>query len=82
MNFSHGARMSGENGPSSDNTSTAAAEYIAVSASRLARAASANDFPLLAYILDMAVLEAWREASEPDSPRRPPRSGDQRSETL
>jgi hypothetical protein len=74
--------MSGENGPPSDDTSTAAAEYIAVSASRLARAASANDFPLLAYLLDMAVLEAWREASEPDGPKRPPPSGDQRSETL
>ena len=27
--------------------------------------ANANDFPLLAYLIDMAVLEAWREASEP-----------------
>jgi hypothetical protein len=45
---------------------TAAAEYIAVEASRLARMANANEFSLLAYLIDMAVLEAWREASEPD----------------
>lgn len=43
----------------------AAAEYIAIEASRLARMARANDFPLLAYLIDMAALEAWREASEP-----------------
>ena len=42
----------------------AAAEYIAIEASRLARMASANEFPLLAYLIDMAVLEAWREASD------------------
>lgn len=42
----------------------AAAEHIAVEASRLARMANANDFPLLAYLIDMAVLEAWREASK------------------
>jgi hypothetical protein len=42
----------------------AAAEYIAVEASRLARMANANQFPLLSYLIDMAVLEAWREASE------------------
>ena len=42
----------------------AAAEHIAVEASRLAKLASRNDFPLLAYLIDMAVLEAWREASE------------------
>lgn len=45
---------------------SAAAEHIAVQASRLARLASSNDFPLLAYLIDMAVLEAWREANEPD----------------
>lgn len=44
----------------------AAAEYIAMQASRLARMATANEFPLLAYLIDMAVLEAWREASEPE----------------
>jgi hypothetical protein len=43
----------------------AAAEYIAVQMSRLARMANANEFALLAYLIDMAVLEAWREASEP-----------------
>lgn len=42
---------------------TAAAEYIAIEASRLARLANANEFALLAYLIDMAVLEAWREAS-------------------
>lgn len=45
---------------------SAAAEYIAVQSSRLARMAGSNDFPLLAYLIDMAVLEAWREANEPD----------------
>jgi hypothetical protein len=43
---------------------TAAAEYIAVEASRLARMATTNQFPLLSYLIEMAVLEAWREASE------------------
>lgn len=43
----------------------AAAERMAVEASRLARQATAQGFPLLAYLFDMAVLEAWREASEP-----------------
>ncbi len=42
----------------------AAAEYIALEMSRLARMASANEFPLLPFLIDMAVLEAWREASE------------------
>ena len=42
-----------------------AAEYIALEMSRLARIASANEFPLPPYLIDMAVLEAWREASEP-----------------
>jgi hypothetical protein len=40
------------------------AEHIAVEASRLARIAKLNDFSLLAYLIDMAVLEAWREAEE------------------
>ena len=48
----------------------AAAEYIAVEASRLARIANANEFPLLAYLIDMVVLEAWREASEADADGR------------
>jgi hypothetical protein len=40
--------------------------------SRLARMASANNFPLLPYLIDMAVLEAWREASETRSGRGDP----------
>jgi hypothetical protein len=40
------------------------AEEIAVELSRLARRSAANGFDLLAYLIDMAVLEAWREASE------------------
>ena len=50
--------------PAPDPARIAAAEYIAVEMSRLARMASANEFPLLPYLIDMAVLEAWREASE------------------
>jgi hypothetical protein len=50
-------------------TETPVAEYIAVEASRLARMASSNEFGLLAYLIDMAVLEAWREASEPSTGR-------------
>ncbi len=45
----------------------AAAEHIAVEASKLARIANVNDFSLLAYLIDMVVLEAWREASESES---------------
>jgi hypothetical protein len=45
----------------------AAAEYIALEASRLARIANAKEFPLLAYLIDMVVLEAWREANETES---------------
>jgi hypothetical protein len=52
-------------------TKAAAAEYIAVQASRLARLANASNLGLLAYLIDMAVLEAWREASEPRAARRP-----------
>ena len=48
-----------------ESTRAAAAEHIAVEMSRLARMADANQFALLAYLIDMAVLEAWREASEP-----------------
>jgi len=42
------------------------AEKIAIEASRLARIANANEFPMLAYLIEMVVLEAWREASGPD----------------
>ena len=45
-------------------TRAIAAESIAVEASRLARLAKQNEFSLLAYLIDMAVLEAWREAGE------------------
>jgi hypothetical protein len=53
-----------------------AAEYIALEMSRLARMASANDFPLLPYLIDMAVLEAWREASEPQGNGGSPRTAE------
>lgn len=48
----------------------AAAEIIALEASRLARLATANQFTLLPYLIDMVVLEAWREtgASDSDAP--------------
>ena len=52
----------------------AAAEHIALEASRLARIANANDFDLLAYLIDMVVLEAWREASERGRGTRPNRT--------
>ncbi len=42
-----------------------AAEQIAVEASQLARVASSNGFGLLSHLIDMVVLEAWREATEP-----------------
>jgi hypothetical protein len=45
-------------------TRASAAEHIAVEASKLVRIAKANEFSLLAYLIDMAVLEAWREAGE------------------
>ncbi len=48
-------------------TRAKAAEHIALEASRLARIAGANDFGLLAYLIDMVVLEAWREATEGDA---------------
>ena len=60
--------MHSENSDRAPTTSAkaAAAEYIAIEMSRLARMASANQFALLPYLIDMAVLEAWREASEPE----------------
>ena len=51
----------------------APAEQIALEASKLARIANANDFSMLAYLLDMVVLEAWREATEPAAEPEPPR---------
>ncbi|MBA3516854.1 MAG: hypothetical protein H0T75_04255 [Rhizobiales bacterium] len=58
--------QSGSNNSHSEAKGTIAAEYIAIEMSRLARMACANGFPLLAYLIDMAVLEAWREANEPN----------------
>jgi hypothetical protein len=43
------------------------AEQIAVEASQLARLANTNGFELLSRLIDMVVLEAWREATEPRS---------------
>jgi hypothetical protein len=53
-----------------DRTKSGAAEYIALELSRLMRMANANGFALLPYLIDMAVLEAWREASEPKAPQQ------------
>jgi hypothetical protein len=48
-----------------ERSKTETAEHIAVELSRLMHVANANGFTLLPYLIDMAVLEAWREASEP-----------------
>jgi hypothetical protein len=58
-----------------DRTKVGAAEYIALELSRLMRMASANGFTLLPYLIDMAVLEAWREASEPKRAQVPGERG-------
>ena len=50
--------------PSKQTSRTEAAEYIALELGRLMRMASAHGFTMLPYLIDMAVLEAWREASE------------------
>ena len=42
------------------------AEQIALAASDLARKASANSLDKLSALLNQIVLEAWREASEPE----------------
>ena len=64
--------------PNSQSTqqrnATEAAEYIALELGRLMRMASAHGFTMLPYLIDMAVLEAWREATEPDAEQ--PESGD------
>ena len=52
--------------PSKQTSRTEAAEYIALELGRLMRMASAHGFTMLPYLIDMAVLEAWREATEPD----------------
>ncbi|MDH3195239.1 MAG: hypothetical protein OEL78_02875 [Hyphomicrobiales bacterium] len=47
------------------------AEYIAVLASQLQRIAETNGHGFLAYLIDMAILEAWRiagpDADHPDT---------------
>jgi hypothetical protein len=58
-----------------DRSKVEAAEYIALELSRLMRMASANGFALLPYLIDMAVLEAWREASEPKGTQNPAERG-------
>lgn len=60
------AGTSQKNSPETQDPA-AAGEYIALELSRLARIAGANGFALLPYLIDMAVLEAWREASEPEN---------------
>ncbi|HEX2255490.1 MAG TPA: hypothetical protein VHG92_02100 [Afifellaceae bacterium] len=45
------------------NPSKDAAQAIAVEASRLQRLALEHKYHFLAYLLEMALLEAWREAS-------------------
>jgi hypothetical protein len=65
-----GAMKSAAKGDESARQSRAdVAEHIALEASGLARLATANQFPLLAHLIDSVVLEAWREATEsnPDS---------------
>ncbi len=47
-----------------DSTVCGAAEYIAVTAGHLRRIAEANQLPFLAYLIDMAVIEAKRIAAE------------------
>jgi hypothetical protein len=64
-----------DSGDPPDRTKVGAAEYIALELSRLMRMASANGFTLLPYLIDMAVLEAWREASEPNGKQDPVERG-------
>ena len=58
--------MPSDASPSDVDTQTRSetAETIALEATRLARIATANDFPFLAQLIDMVVAEAWREATE------------------
>ena len=64
-----------DSGDAPHRTKLGAAEYIALELSRLMRMASANGFTLLPYLIDMAVLEAWREASEPKGKQDPVEQG-------
>ncbi|MGQ7792783.1 hypothetical protein ACUN0C_10280 [Faunimonas sp. B44] len=52
-----------------DSTVCGAAEYIAVTAGHLRRIAEANQLPFLAYLIDMAVIEAKRVAAERNAVR-------------
>jgi hypothetical protein len=47
-------------------TKAETAECIALEASKLARVANSQKLTLLAHLIDMVVLEAWREATEPE----------------
>jgi hypothetical protein len=53
------ARMSGPE----DTAGKEVAEAIALEASRLQRLALEHKYHFLAYLLEMVLLEAWREAS-------------------
>lgn len=53
---------------SSEGAAWESAEYIAVLASQLQRIAETNGHQFLAYLIDMAVMEAWRIAG-PDADR-------------
>ncbi|MHA1189844.1 MAG: hypothetical protein ACTSSQ_05205 [Alphaproteobacteria bacterium] len=44
-----------------------AAEFIATTASHLARIAKHNQLDFIAYLIEMAVLEAWEVASEAEN---------------
>ena len=45
------------------------AAEIATEASRLQRLALKHEFQFLGYLLEMVILEAWREASGESTPR-------------
>jgi hypothetical protein len=53
---------------SNDQSVKEAAEAIAMEASRLQRFALKHEFHFLGYLLEMVLLEAWREASGEAAP--------------
>jgi len=53
-------RDAGEN----SDARAAHAERLALELSRMVREATEHGFPLVARLLDMALLEAWREAGD------------------
>ena len=61
------SRLSVPRSVAQTQTKAAAAEHIAVESSRLVRLANEHGFGLLAHLIDMVVLEAWREATESES---------------